>query len=98
MHITKGKLKINSINEDDYIFIQIDGIITHYMRCAINGPNYNNVLNTYDISIKTPIKLNHPIQSSNHEELSNTKGHSFSILTNNNINFILNCQRNIIIN
>jgi hypothetical protein len=101
MHITKGKLAINSMIVDDYIFIQMDGIITHYMFCAINGPVYNNLLNTYDISIKNPVKLNNPIKCSNHTTsngcLSNTKGHSFSILTNENIEFILNHQRNIII-
>jgi hypothetical protein len=91
IEITKGKLEENCLEENDYIFIQANNIISHYMLCNKKGPN------NLKISIKNPIKLKNPIIKTNHIIFNNTKGPAYSYLSNEHINYIFNLQENDIL-
>ena len=38
IYLTKGRVALNTLEENDYIFIQSKSKITHYMRCNSQGP------------------------------------------------------------
>ena len=62
IYLSSGKVKKNSINVNDYIFIQSKGIITHKMQCEeigpVNNPNNNNVY----ISVKNIVTAKNEIK------------------------------------
>ena len=80
IYLTKGKVKENSLNKNDYIFIQSNGILTHYMKCADNGPfgSFDNI----QIKVKDIIKLNEPIKSK-------FKGQGYNWLDKDDINNLI---------
>ena len=61
IYLSKGRVKNESINVGDYIFIQSKNQITHYMRCKECGPNKNK--EDIEISVKDITKLIKPIKS-----------------------------------
>ena len=63
IYITGNKVKINSLKKDDYIFIQSNGYITHYMRCKDDGPIFYNNNKDREISVKDIKKISNPIKS-----------------------------------
>jgi hypothetical protein len=71
----------NSIDENDIIFIQSYGYITHYMYCNIKGPNLKN--NRKEISIKNINKIEKPIYS-------RYRNQTFNILDKDTVNTLLN--------
>ena len=94
INITKGKLKVNSIDVNDYIFIQVENVITHYMLCKIKGPIFNSLSNKCELSIKNPLKLEVPINKKDFEIFNDTNGQSYSHLTSKHIDFIFEKQPN----
>ena len=61
MYISKGRIAIDSINENDYIFIQSNGFITHYGLCERKGPQIIN--ENIELSIKNIVKFSVPVKS-----------------------------------
>ena len=60
LYLTKGRVAFNTLEENDYIFIQSNGKITHYMKCNSQGPKkYDKI----EISVKDIEKLEIPIRS-----------------------------------
>ena len=72
IHISPNKIKQNSLNKNDYIFIQFKGRITHYVRCV---ENINT--NTTEICFKNLIKLRVPLPP--------TPGQGYTILNDEQI-------------
>jgi hypothetical protein len=82
IYLPNGRVAINSINENDYIFIQSNGYINHYMKCNEKGPTKKDE-NEVEISVKEIKKFNKPIKST-------YKGQGFNILNESNIKELLN--------
>ena len=69
-YITQENIKLNSLKINDYIFIQDNDYITHYMKCQKNGPILDEVTKTKEISVKDITKIKYPIKSNNYMEKS----------------------------
>ena len=69
-YITEENIKLNSLKKDDYIFIQHNDYITHYMKCQKNGPILDEITKTKEISVKDITKIKYPVKSNNYMEQS----------------------------
>lgn len=65
IYITGNKVAINSMDKNDYIFIQSGGYITHFMKCSANGPIevLNDNQKQREIYVENITKLNNPVKS-----------------------------------
>lgn len=60
LYLTKGRVAFNTLEENDYIFIQSKNKITHYMKCNSQGPKkYDRI----EISVKDIKKFEVPKES-----------------------------------
>ena len=60
IYLTKGRVALNTLEENDYIFIQSKNKITHYMKCNSQGPKkYDRI----EISVKDIKKFEVPKES-----------------------------------
>ena len=80
IYLTKGRVRNESIDEDDYIFIQSENKITHYMRCNERGPIING--NKIEISVKDIVKFHTPKESRYY-------GEGFNILSDRQVKALL---------
>ena len=78
--LSKGRVLKNSLLENDYIFIQSNGLITHYMKCKSQGPL--TVDQEIEISVKDIIKISNPIKST-------FKGQGYNNLNRDDLNKLL---------
>ena len=88
VYLKKGKIKINCLNKDDFIFFQSNGFISHYTTLSNDGPTLrDNVTDEFPvkISINNVIKMNTPIKSEDYE----IYGQGYNKLNNENIKDLL---------
>ena len=63
IYITGNKVALNSLDKEDYIFIQSENHITHFMKCKNGGPVLDKTTNEREISVKDIKKLRNPVKS-----------------------------------
>ena len=63
IYITGNKIALNTLDKDDYLFIQSSGYITHFMKCKDKGPIIDKTNGEREISVKDITKLNNPVKS-----------------------------------
>tara|TARA_B100000768_G_C11280089_1_gene378060 strand:+ start:3401 stop:3721 length:321 start_codon:yes stop_codon:yes gene_type:complete len=90
IYLTPGKVANMSLDENDYIFIQSNGYLTHNMKCKKKGPIKIN--GKIEISVKDITTLNIPKKSS--DISSSFQGQAFTKLNDKDIKDIL--KQNII--
>jgi hypothetical protein len=78
--LSKGRVALGSILQNDLIFIQTNGYLTHYMECSKQGPEI--IDNNIEISVTNIIKLAKPVKSK-------YKGQGYNKLSKSDISEIL---------
>ena len=63
IYLSKGRVKNNDLDIDDYIFIQSEGKITHYMKVRQQGPFLREGDEESQISVKDINKVEYSFKS-----------------------------------
>ena len=80
IYLSKGRVALGSILQNDLIFIQSNGYLTHYMECSKQGPTI--IDDNIEISVENIKKFEKPIKSK-------YTGQGYNKLTKCDINEIL---------
>ena len=90
--IAGKKVKKNILCVNDLIFIGSNGNLVYSCRAACNGPYDNGVPGQTELRLKDIVRLENPVRWNNHLELTNIKGHAWTNLKDEQVEFIFNLQ------
>ena len=90
--IVGKKVKKNILCVNDLIFIGSNGKLVYSCRAACNGPYDNGVPGQTELCLKDIVRLENPVRWNNHLELTNIKGHAWTNLKDEQVEFIFNLQ------